>query len=58
MFNAKCTIIQLYHGEVIYPVDGVDARFVLNRLSWNFIALAYWRNSPWVDMSHILTSHY
>jgi hypothetical protein len=42
LFNSA--IFHVYHGELC-------TRPTSNMLSWIFIVLAHWNNSPWVDMS-------
>jgi hypothetical protein len=54
LFNTNSAIFQLYDGENILIFDGMMMRFALyqtNTLSWIFIVLAHWNNSPWIDMS-------
>jgi hypothetical protein len=53
LFNANSAIFQLYHGEnkLIFNEMMKSALFYTNTLSWIFIVLAYWNNSPRVDMS-------
>ena len=51
LFNAK------WQEKVIFWWDD-DIHFVLNQqLSWNFIVLSHWNNSPLVDMS-LHRTHY
>ena len=53
LFNANSAILQLYHGDklIINEMMMMSALFYTNTLSWIFIVLAHWNNSPWVDMS-------
>ena len=52
--NTNSAISQLCHGENKIIVNELMTRFALfytNTLSWIFIVLAHWNNSPRVDMS-------
>jgi len=54
LFKANSTIFQLYHGENKLIFNEMMMRSTLyktNTLSWIFIVLAHWINSPRVDMS-------
>ena len=54
LFNANAAILQLYHGEKKLLFDEMmlrSALYLTSTLSWIFIVLAHWNNSPWVDMS-------
>jgi len=54
MLNANSAIFQLYHGENKLIFNEMMVRSVLfcaNTLSWIFIVLGYWNNSPRIDMS-------
>ena len=47
-------LIYLFFGENKLIFNEMMMRFPLyltNTLSWNFIVLADWNNSPWIDMS-------
>jgi hypothetical protein len=53
LFNANSTIFQLYYGEIKLIFNEMMMRSTLyytNMLSWIFIVLAHWNNSPLVDM--------
>jgi hypothetical protein len=55
LFNANSAIFQLYHGEnklIFNEIMMRSALFYSNTLSWIFIVLGYWNNSPREDMSH------
>jgi hypothetical protein len=63
LFNATstmsdcCLIFQLYDGEnklIINEVMMRSALYYSNMLSWIFIVLAHWNNSPRIDMSPYL----
>jgi hypothetical protein len=52
--NSNSAIAQLCHGENKIIINEMMMRFALfytNTLSWIFIVLANWNNSPRVDMS-------
>ena len=54
LFNAISTIFHLYHGEkklIFNEMTMRSALYQTNTLSWIFIVLDHWNNSPWVDMS-------
>ena len=56
LFNTNSAIFQLlvYHGENKLIFNEMMTRSILyltNTLSWIFIVLAHWNNSPGVDMS-------
>ena len=54
LFNANSANFQLYHGEnnlIFNDMMMRSALFYANTLSWIFIVLAHWNNSPLVDMS-------
>jgi hypothetical protein len=54
LFNANSEIFQLYHGEnklIFNEIMMRSAFFQTNMLSWIFIVLAHWNNSPRIDMS-------
>ena len=55
LFIANSSMFQLYHGENKLIFNEMMTRSTLfqtnNMLSWNFIVLAHWSNSPRVDMS-------
>jgi hypothetical protein len=53
-FNTNSAIFQLYYGEnklIINEMMMRSALFYTNTLSWIFIVLAHWNNSPRVEMS-------
>ena len=53
LFNANWTIFQLFHGENDFIFNELMMRSTLyqtNTLSWIFIVLAHWNNSPRIDM--------
>ena len=53
-FNSISAIFQLYYGEhklIFNEIRMRSALFLTNTLSWIFIVLAQWNNSPRVDMS-------
>ena len=53
LFNANFAIVQLYHGEHKLIFNGMMMRSVFYKdsmLSWIFIVLAHWNDSPWIDM--------
>ena len=53
LLNANSAIFQLYHGENKLIFNEMMMRFALyqiNTLSWIFIVLAHWNNSPRIDM--------
>ena len=53
MFYADSAIFQLYHGEnklIFNEMMRRSALYYTNMLSWTFIVLAHWNNSPWIDM--------
>jgi hypothetical protein len=52
LLNANSAIFQLYHGENKLIINEMMMRFALfNTLSWIFIVLVHWNNSPRKDMS-------
>ena len=54
LFNVSSAIFQLYYGEnklIFNEMMMRSALFQTNTLSWIFIVLAHWNNSPWSDMS-------
>ena len=54
LFNANSAIFQLYHGEnnlIFNEMMMRSALYETNMLSWIFIVLAHWNNSPRIDMS-------
>jgi hypothetical protein len=54
LFNANSAIFQLYHDENKVIVNEIMMRSALhqtNTLSWTFIVLAHWNNSPRIDIS-------
>ena len=54
LFNANSVIFQLYYGEnklIFNEMMMTPALYQINMLSWIFIVLAHWNNSPRVDMS-------
>jgi hypothetical protein len=54
LFNGNSSIFQLYHGEnklIFNEVMMRSASFYTNMLSWIFIVLTQWNNSPHIDMS-------
>jgi hypothetical protein len=53
LFNSNSAIFQLYHGEHKLIFNGMMMRSVFYKdsmLSWIFIVLAHWNDSPWIDM--------
>ena len=57
LFNANSAIVQLYDGEnklIINEMIMRSALYYTNTLSWIFIVLAHWNNSPRIDMSPYL----
>jgi len=53
LFNANSAIFQLYHGEnklIFNEMMMRSALYQTNTLSWIFIVLAHWNNSPLIDM--------
>jgi hypothetical protein len=54
LFNANSAIFQLFHGENKLIFNEMMIKSILyytNMLSWIFIMLAHWNDSPWIDMS-------
>jgi hypothetical protein len=54
LLNANPVICQLYHDENKLIFNEMMMRFALyhtNTLSWIFIVLSHWNNSPRKDMS-------
>ena len=54
LFNANSAIFLLYHGEnksIFNEMMMRSALYSTNTLSWIFIVLAHWNNSPQVHMS-------
>ena len=54
LFNTNSAIFQLYHGENKLIFNAMMMRFALfwtNTLSWIFIVLAHWNNSPRIAKS-------
>ena len=51
LFNATSAIFQLYHGDNKLIFNEMMLRSALYTLSWIFIVLAHWNNSPQIDMS-------
>jgi hypothetical protein len=54
LFNTNSAILLLYHGEnklIFNEMMMRSALYYTNMLSWIFIVLAHWNNSPWIDMS-------
>jgi hypothetical protein len=54
LFNANSAILQLHHGEnklIFNEMMMRSALFKTNTLSWMFIVLAHWNNSPRVNTS-------
>jgi hypothetical protein len=54
LFNANSAIFQLYYGEnklLFNEMMMSSALFYTNTLSWSFIVVGHWNNSPRVDMS-------
>jgi hypothetical protein len=53
LFNANSAIFQLYHGENKLIVNDIMMRstlYLTNTLSWIFLVLTHWNNSPLIDM--------
>ena len=54
LFNTNSANFQLYHGEIKLIFNEMmmrSALYQINLLSWLFIGLAHWNNSPQIDMS-------
>jgi len=55
LFHANSAIFQLYHGENKLIFNEMmmmrSALYKINMLSWIFIVLPHWNNSPRVFMS-------
>ena len=56
LFNTNSAIIQPYHGEMFFLInfqwdDDEVALYKGNTLSWIFIVLAHWNNSPRIHIS-------
>ena len=54
LLNANSAIFQLFHGEnklIFNEMMMRSALYSTNALSWIFIVLSHWNNSPRVDMS-------
>ena len=54
LFNANSAIFQLYHDEkkfIFIEMMTMSDLYLTNTLSWIFIVLAHWNNSPGIDMS-------
>ena len=52
LFNVNWAIIQLYHGEnklLFNELMMKSASYSHNTLSWIFIVIAHWNNSPRID---------
>ena len=55
LFYANSAIFQLYHGNnklIFNEMMMWSAFYYTNTLSWIFIVLAHWNNSPQINMSH------
>jgi len=53
LFNANSAIFQLYHGEnnlILNDMMVRSALFYTNILSWIFIVVTHWNNSPRIDI--------
>jgi hypothetical protein len=52
LFYADSATFQLYHGEnkLIFNEMRRSTLYYTNMLSWTFIVLAHWNNSPWINM--------
>ena len=52
LFNANSAIFLLYHGEN-NEMMMMTALYLTDSLSWMFIVLAHWNNSPQIDMKKV-----
>ena len=54
LLNANSAIVQLYHGAnklIFSEMMMLSALYYTKTLSWIFIVLAHWNNSPRIDTS-------